>query len=437
MASRKVKPKMLYAAEDGSIYDHPDLLMLCRRGEELALPRPDELVPLPEECELFLLPKRRALGLDPETGKIEQLEGCAVAAFVCPGYTLGAHAAYRTESGTDVPVLPLFAYAAVGWDAGRFWVCAKRVDTDIRQIFTGISKKRIQGGARRWQRESPDNRLVGHLCHCALGSCCPAARNLFLGRYEAPLPTSRTCNAACVGCISMQSGDSGFPSNQSRISFQPTPAEIVEIMQTHLGHESRPVYSFGQGCEGEPLMEADLIAEAVRLFRKQGGTGTVNINTNGSRPEVMPMLASAGVDSIRVSLNSAYGPLYAAYYRPKNYVFEDVRSTILAAKENGLFVSFNYLYFPGISDTEREFDHLTGLIRETGVDYIQLRNLNLDPELYWTLATGRNSGTIGPAMGLANFLKRLRREFPEVGTGYFNPFVLKEDNGKLRPLRYE
>lgn len=436
MASRKAKPKMLYADKDGSIYDHSDLLMLCRRGSELTLPRPDELVPLPEECELFLLPNRSALGFDPETGKIEQLEGNAVAAFVCPGYTLGAHAAYATEPGSGAPVLPLFAYAAVGWDAGRFWVCAKKVDTDIRQIFTGIGKKRIQNGARQWQRQFPENRLVRHLCNCALGSCCPAARNLFLGRYEAPLPTSRTCNAACVGCISQQPGDSGFPSNQSRIRFQPTPAEIVEIMQTHLAHESRPVFSFGQGCEGEPLMEADLIAESVRLFRKQGGTGTVNINTNGSRPEVMPMLAAAGVNSIRVSLNSARGQLYAAYYRPKSYGFDDVLATIAAAKDNGVFVSFNYLYFPGISDTEEEYAALSRLIGEGRIDYLQLRNLNLDPELYWSLATSALPEAMGPAMGLANFLKRLRKDFPQVGTGYFNPFVQTDSAGELSPVRY-
>ncbi len=435
MASRKVKPRMLYADKDGSIYDHPDLLMLCRRGDTIALPRPDELVPLPEESELFLLPKRRALGLDDETGKIEQLEEFAVAAFVSPGYTLGAHAAYHTDAAGDVPVLPLFAYSAVGWDAGKFWVCAKKVDTDIRQVFTGISKKRIQTGSRQLQRQFPENRLVGHLCHCALGSCCPAARNLFLGRYEAPLPTSRTCNAACVGCISLQSDDSGFPSTQNRITFQPSPEEIVEVMRTHLSRESRPVFSFGQGCEGEPLMEAELIAKAVRLFRTQGGSGTVNINTNGSRPEVMPMLAEAGLDSIRVSLNSARRELYEAYYRPKSYGFEDVRKTILAAKENGIFVSFNYLYFPGVSDTEQEYEQLSALIRETGVDYIQLRNLNLDPELYWELAT--KQGGMGPAMGLANFLKRLHRDFPEVGTGYFNPFIRTDEIGKKQPVRYE
>ena len=57
---------MVMADAQGNIYDDPDLLMVCRRGEEWGTPRPDELMPLPEESELFLLPGRRAVGLNPD-----------------------------------------------------------------------------------------------------------------------------------------------------------------------------------------------------------------------------------------------------------------------------------------------------------------------------------------------------------------------------------
>ena len=75
----RIQPCMVYADENGNIYDHPDLLMLCRRGAELTLPRPDELIPLPEESEFFLLPGRGALGFDPESGQVEELDELAVA----------------------------------------------------------------------------------------------------------------------------------------------------------------------------------------------------------------------------------------------------------------------------------------------------------------------------------------------------------------------
>lgn len=417
MATReRLTPHLLAATPEGEIIEHPDLLMVVRRGHELALPRPDELIPLPEESELFLLEGRRAVGLDPESGRAEVVDDFAVAAFVAPAHTLSATAAFAVED--DAPVLPLFAYGAVGFAQGRFYVCAKRVDRDRRQEFSGIDPEKIRQGANRLLKRFPDNRLVRHLAGCALTYSCPAARNLALGRFECPLPTARTCNASCIGCLSSQPPDSGFPATQERIGFTPRPEEIVEVMQAHGARAKRPIFSFGQGCEGEPLTEAKVIAKAVAMFRGAGGKGTVNVNTNASLPQTMAPLAAAGLSSIRVSLNSARECSWLPYYRPRGYAFADVRETIREAKRHGLFVSLNFLFFPGFSDTEEEFDALAGLIADEKVDFIQMRNLNLDPELYLdTLA----AVPVGPSMGLANFFKRLKKAAPTLGVGYFNP----------------
>jgi len=408
---------MVFADEDGNIYDHPDLLMLVRRGRELTLPRPDELIPLPEGSDLYLLPGRHALGLDPQTGKAEALEERAVAAFVCPSYTLSATAAYLKDEGS--PNLPLFAYGAVGFANDRFWVAATQVDKDRRQVFTQVAPERITKGAQDLLRRYPENRLIGHLARCALTFCCPAAKNLALGRFEAPLPTSKACNARCYGCISHQPLESGFPASQNRIDFRPKAREIVEIMHLHSKRAKNPVLSFGQGCEGEPLTEASLLTEAVAIFRSEGGRGTVNINTNASLPDTIPDLAKAGLDSIRVSMNSARETVYNSYYRPHGYTFADVCRTIATAREHELFISINYLFFPGINDTESELAALTDLVTQTRPNYIQMRNLSLDPELYL--------GCVGEptesSMGLGNFMKRLKKACPWINYGYFNPYL--------------
>lgn len=417
MATKKIRPLLVFADEDGNIYDHPDLLMLVRRGRELAQPRPDELIPLPEGSDLYLLPGRHAMGLDQETGTVEAMEERAVAAFVCPSYTLSATAAYLPDS--DAPKLPLFAYGAVGFANDRFWVAATQVDKDRRQVFANVAQDRISKGAHDLLKRYPKNRLIQHLSRCALTFCCPAAKNLALGRYEAPLPTARTCNARCYGCISHQPADSGFPASQNRIDFKPTPDEISEIMLLHAKRAKNPVLSFGQGCEGEPLTEATLIAEAIKRFRTAGGQGTVNINTNASLPDTIPMLAQAGLNSIRVSLNSAKENLYNAYYRPQGYTFADVRGTIEAAKTHGLFVSLNYLFAPGVNDTENELEQLTELVTATKADYVQMRNLSLDPELYLACIGEPTE----PSMGLVNFMKRLKKACPRINYGYFNPYL--------------
>ncbi|WP_243358307.1 radical SAM protein [Fundidesulfovibrio terrae] len=418
-SSEKLRPMLVFADAAGNIYDHPELEMLVRRGDQLGTPRPDELIPLPPESELFLLPGRSALGFDPESGEVEELEEMAVAAFVSPGHTLSATTAYASRPGS--PTLPLFAYGAVGIVGERFYVCAKRVDQDQRQVFTGVPKKKITSGAKALMERFPKNRLVSHLAGCALTSCCPAARNLALGRFEAPLPTSRVCNARCMGCLSLQEKDSGFPSTQNRITFRPTPAEVCEVMLAHSERESRPILSFGQGCEGEPLTEAALLAEATKLYRSKGGKGTVNVNTNGSLPDTVESLKEAGFDSMRVSMVSARAPLYEAYTRPQGYVFADVARTVANAKAAGLFVSLNFLYHPGVSDTEEELEALGALIEGSKADFVQLRNLNLDPELYGRIVTG--SVGYGASMGLQNFMKRLRKRCPWLKYGYFNPYL--------------
>lgn len=404
------------AGEDGQLYDHPELLMVCRKGRELALPRPDELIPLPEESELFLLEGRNALGLNPETGELEVMDDAAVAAFIAPGHTVCGTSAYQT--GEDAETLPLFAYSAVGYAEDTFWVCAQKVDQDRRQVFSNIDPKRIQKGATQWMKRFPDNRLVRHLAGCALTYGCPAAKNMALGRFECPLPTARACNAACVGCISLQPDESPFPSTQERIAFAPKASEISEIMLAHGGKAKNPIYSFGQGCEGEPLTEAEVIAESIAAFRAQGGLGTVNINTNASLPKTMKPLAEAGLNSIRCSLNSARAESYNRYYRPRSYEFGDVVQTIEQAKEHGIFVSLNLLFFPGFTDTEAETEALGDLVENCHVDFIQLRNLNLDPELYLNLMEDVETG---PVMGLTNFKKRLKRRAPWLKFGYFNP----------------
>lgn len=424
MASGSIRPYLVVADPQGNIYDHPELLMVCRRGQEFALPRPDELIPLPEESELFLLPGRQAIGLDPETGSLELQEELAVAAFAAPAHTLTAHPAYEKQSGA--PMLPLFAYGAVGYAKDRFYICAKKVDNDPRQVFTAIPPALLRKKADKLMRLYPQNRLVQHLVtKCALTYSCPAARNLCLGRYEAPLPVSRTCNARCIGCISQQEEGSRICATpQNRMAFTPSAEEIVEVMQYHASNETKaPIFSFGQGCEGEPLTESRLLIESVQRYRQSGGKGTINLNSNASMPDAVSALAESGLSSLRVSLNSVRAEPYERYYRPKGYTFSDVRESIRRAKAGGVYVSLNLLYFPGFSDTQLESDALVKLIQEEKVDCVQLRNLNIDPEYYLELMGGIETG---PTTSFANFRKRLKKDCPWLHIGYFNPFVEKK-----------
>lgn len=419
-----IYPLLLAADAQGRIYDQPGLAMACAEAGQWRKPNHEELIPLPPESELFLLPGRKAVGFDLRDGKPRITEMMAVAAFAAPGHTLSSHPAYSQDE--DAPTLPLFAYGAVGFAKGRLWICARKVDNDRRQVFANIRRGRIERECGRLLAAYPKNRLVSHIINnCVRRYDCPAARNFSLGRYEAPLPSSRTCNSACIGCISKQTKNSPIPvTPQCRLDFTPDPYEIAEVMTIHSEREKkRPIYSFGQGCEGDPLENADLLYESIKIFRENGGQGTINCNTNASRPDAISRLADAGLTSLRVSLNSSRPELYAKYYRPANYSFEDVCASMQCATAKGVYVSLNLLYFPGITDTSAEVAALANLCKECGVNLIQLRNLNIDPQLYLDAMQPEASIKENRPIGLAAFMQTMQAACPWLKFGYFNPYL--------------
>ncbi|NTV57590.1 MAG: radical SAM protein, partial [Deltaproteobacteria bacterium] len=144
--------------------------------------------------------------------------------------------------------------------------------------------------------------------------------------------------------------------------------------------------------------------------------GTINLNTNGSWPDRVRRIAESGLDSIRISVNSARRDLYHAYYRPRGYDFDAVVSSIELSGKRDLYTMINYLVFPGITDQEDEVEALADLIRRTGLHFVHLKNLCIDPQLYMEkMPKGRSK-----ALGMKGMVSLLKQEFPKLELGYFN-----------------
>ncbi len=141
------------------------------------------------------------------------------------------------------------------------------------------------------------------------------------------------------------------------------------------------------------------------------------MNTNGSRTADVIALCDAGLDSLRVSLNSCQKDLYHRYYLPKGYSFTDVKQSILEAKKRGKFVALNYLTMPGFTDREDEFKSLVKFISSTKVDMIQWRNLNYDPLAFFRKMKPPSKAKI---LGINTVIQRLKNKFPKLCHGYFN-----------------
>lgn len=411
-------PYILYSDGQGNIFEDTSLYAVGRAGWD-AFPVPEEdWIVLPDGGNLYELPGRKGIGIDVATGEMRLCDkGWAVAAFIPPAHTGLWLAAYETEA--DAPTLPLFCYTAAGWYNNQFYVTAVRIEQDIRQECAGYDDTKIKSGTQNLLETYPHNRLVKHLMeNCCMTYNCPAARNFSLSRWECPVPTSPACNANCIGCISFQPEEEQIVSTQDRLTFKPSAEEIVEFTVPHLMTAPFPIVSFGQGCEGEPLLMWETIREAIIEIRKHTDRGSININTNGSRPEWVKALCEAGLNSIRVSTNSARKHIYEAYYRPNNYSFEDIVESLKVVRSYGGWASINYFVFPGMTDSVEEYEALRKLIKETDLSMIQWRNFNIDPD--WYLGKINVSDT-GEMMGVKQLQDLIREEFPNLKFGYFNP----------------
>ena len=175
-----------------------------------------------------------------------------------------------------------------------------------------------------------------------------------------------------------------MPSPQTRVAFEADAGDVARIAIRHLERVPDGIVSFGQGCEGEPLLRVTTIERTIAAIRAARANGTINLNTNGSLPKSLRRLIDAGLQAVRVSLNSFRPAVYAAYYRPSGYALDDVLESIALAVARGLRVSLNYLTHPGVTDDREEVEAMERFLRAHPVAMVQTRTLNIDPERYFS-----------------------------------------------------
>lgn len=245
----------------------------------------------------------------------------------------------------------------------------------MRQVF-GISAARSTVSARKIIEDFRTTGSCSTSCELYAALRLPGGE-LSLGRYEAPLP---------IGPATPDASDA-FHSRRPKIcatpvaDAAPTPEEVVEIMRFHAGRETeKPVFSFGQGCEGGlPLTESAAAHQSVALPRGRRAHGTINLNSN-SRPQAIAELAEAGLTSLRVASTAPV---------PKCTKGTTARTLHVrrcaAVHHRGSFarvhVAVNLLYLVnhGYGRGNRSPHRTVPVHRHQSCT---LRNLNIDPEFY-------------------------------------------------------
>ncbi|WP_054693527.1 radical SAM protein [Syntrophomonas palmitatica] len=407
----------MYANSRGEVIEHPGLEMLGRSGGQWISPAPDEMIPLPRGASLVSLPGFLPVGIsvkqNTECLETEPVSGepvLAVAALLPQGFTRTLLPACVSPNQNKMPLL---GYAAIGFKNGKIYVAAVQSDEHKKWHPVNYNTEGLPARVQKLLKRYPDNRIYRQLAHCSLHYGCFTAQNIFYQRWEGGIPTMKNCNANCLGCIS--ENHVGNDSPQQRLRISPTVQEITQVGREHLARAADGIISFGQGCEGEPALNADKLAAAIRGIRKDCDQGSININTNAGFTRGIRRVCDAGLDSMRVTIFSCVKDHYNEYHRPRSYSLENVQESISYAKDKGLYVSVNLLVFPGFTDRPEEIDALLEFARSNRVDMIQLRNLNFDPDI---LLNHFPPG--GNPVGITEFLAILQQELPEVRTGSYS-----------------
>jgi len=339
--------------------------------------QPSELIPLPPGAIVSMLPGRSPTLAGGRTVPRRTALGVLLPA----GYTRTLLPAFARKAGA--PQLPLFGYTFACVVNDELAVAAMRTDEGEDWQPRHFAAGELEAIVAQRLAIDPRNRTLAQLSVCAREYGCFTAQNVFLERGEAAIPVAPKCNAACVGCISELDADSAIPSPQTRIAFEPDVADLVRIGVHHLERVPDGIVSFGQGCEGEPLLRSTAIGEAIERIRAERSNGTVNLNTNGSLARSLQRLIDAGLQAVRVSLNSFRPKVYAAYYRPAGYALENVLESVALAADAGLRVSLNLLTHPGVTDERAEVEAMETFLRAHPVALVQTRTLNIDPDVYF------------------------------------------------------
>jgi len=193
---------LVYADQDGNVYNHEEWYGLGRSGDLINEILPEELIPMPSGATLVAMPYTSPIGMDPETGEMHRLDGpvTAVGALLPQGYTRLFLPGYvKTEKDK---ALPIFGYTAVVWKDDGFYVAAERSDDpepwDPRNCDVDLLERKVE----LLNTKYPNNRLYQHLTKIRLSTNASQLQiRSCNGWREACLYPTPAMPAASVACL--------------------------------------------------------------------------------------------------------------------------------------------------------------------------------------------------------------------------------------------
>lgn len=320
-------------------------------------------IPLPANARLVPLDRAAvALGRDGRQRAVGRGRS-AVGAILPAGHTRLLHPSYAE----DRALAPLAAlpYAAVGARDGEIVVAAARHGSGTDAVAPPPDLAEAL-------RARPRNDLLRQLSRCAKDHECRDARGAIAGAAELPVPLGAPAAERPTLPVALRSGYAGAPLGGAVL--RPSPEDIRALV----GEGTRRV-SFGRACDGEPLLAARALEEAIGAALERAGELDVHLETTGCAPVALRRALETGVTSVTFRFASALAGTYRALHGPVAHEWNDVRASITAAADHGARIALAILVLPGVTDRPAESDAILGLIGDLPGGVIELRDLGADP----------------------------------------------------------
>ena len=301
-----------------------------------------------------MLPERLAVGLDARGAPTSSAERAGRWRRCC---RLATRA--RTCPPTPRPRrnrCPSSATRAIAGWRGRLYAAA------IRPMTPPLAAHRLQRAAARAPvherlAAEPENRVLAHHAHCALDYACPTASNLFLGAGKARSRSLRAATRA-ASAASPSRRKTSLVSPQDRLTFLPTVEEIVAV---------------GVRIWSGARRHLQLRARAARASRCCRRGASSRRYARCARGPLVGRSTSTPTPAIRARCNASTTPGWTLCAparsrrgaRPTTPItapsatrFDDVKRSLILAREAGVYTSINLLCFPGLIDCEDEVEAL-------------------------------------------------------------------------------
>jgi len=163
------------------------------------------------------------------------------------------------------------------------------------------------------------------------------------------LNITNRCNADCIFCSRKE--DAMINGESLRMKKSEEPAASVYIGE--IGDPKK--YSEIVFCGyGEPTIRWDVIKEIAEYVKSNGGETRINTNGHANyihKRDITPEMKGL-IDCVSISLNSSNSKEYASIMRVKEFLYDEMKSFALKAKEFVPKVVLSVVDYPGINIEE-------------------------------------------------------------------------------------